>query len=171
MAEKKIISLYEVRYDCQAPKIALAPKEPQSFKTLKGGTTVQGYVMEVQPGLSALVTEDNLYAVPLTALSKKRDISIDGKPVELSPEEAARLTELPKSIQDKIDAITQTDMINKVITNAQKSSTGLVVGAVLGIAFGLFFKKNVTISAIVGAVSIGFLATKVKLPSLQTSTQ
>lgn len=171
MAEQKIISIYEVRYDTKAPKIALAPKEIQSFMLFKGGTTINGYPMELQPGLTAVITEDNQFALPITALTKKRDLSIDGKKVEMSPEEAAKLTTLPQSIQDKFDAITKTDLVNKVITTAQQSSTGIIVGAIGGIIFGLAFKKSVVISAIVGAIGVGFLASKITLPTIEKTIE
>lgn len=168
-AEQKIIAEYAVRYDVKAPKIALAPKEPQSFKTFAGGATVKGYLKAISPEVSAVITEDNQYAIPVKALTKKRDISIDGKLVEVSPAEAASLTKLPEGIQQKINAITESDMIGNVIKNAQRSSTALVVGAIAGIVFGLVFKKSVAISAAVGAITFGAIATQIKSP-VKTTT-
>lgn len=169
MASKRVISEYELRKNFNAPRINLGPNEPMSYKGYAAGSKVRGFIYEntdaqipLPPDLQMIITEDKMYAIPMTAINHIKDVSIDGKAVpETAAEKAAKgdLT-LPEEIRNKLNAIKSSDIIGNVIRNSKQSSNGLLLGAVAGAVTAMIMGKSVVGFAALGAIAGGYAGYK-----------
>ncbi len=160
------ISEYKVKEDARAPRVNLNKREFQTYKIYTAGNLIKGYVWEATAATATpiIITQDGLFAIPASKLDLVRDISVDGVEVKDAPaaspavSQGANKSPLPKEVSDKMAELKKASLVTNVVSKARNNSRGLFIGAALGLGVGVFAKKPLLPSILVGAIGGGFFA-------------
>ena len=151
MAENTpILEEFTVSQNFNAPRVNLKPGEYTSVKFYEKGKKFKGFLYENKPGVKPFVLEaTGMYALPMYVLDRVN------KPL---PKPAIGTTNtLPKELQDRLNQIKNTDIVDGVIKKAQAGSKGLLYGSVAGLAYAVFKKKSIIPCVLIGGFGAAFV--------------
>ncbi len=132
-------------------------------KVFKAGDIVKGYATTEASGIKLIVTVDNFLIpqsaidMPVEALPTKAGSATAQSAGNINQGAAKAPLKLPKELQDKLNALTSTDITKNIVGAARSSMNGLLFGAGLGLLFAVFKAKPFLPSILIGAVSGGLL--------------
>lgn len=128
------------------------------FKQFNASDSVSGYITNEATTNQDVVATDDGYLIPVTAINMPRMATAQATD---APQAQKTPADLPKELQDKLNAIKSTDIVGNIVKQSRTSVNGLMIGAGIGLLIAIFRRGNYIPSILLGALGGGYFGYKV----------
>ncbi len=149
---RMLISEYQVIKSFRSPSTKLSPEGKIGYAQFNEGDYVLGYIRPKQGSLplAPAIIVNEMFPIPLTHVQKIKDVDNC---------DVAPLPEPEKNMAEKISAGIKESIVGKTITQSSQATKYTLIGAAVGCAIAIVFKKNILAYAASGAIG-GYIVSK-----------
>ncbi len=165
------ISKYRLKKDYDSPNANARRSGTVTYKKYKAGQEVFGFVHSGNADGDGIIIVDEKQPIVASALEKIEDVSVNGVALKADAETSQTTinhSSLPSDFKKTLEDLKNQNVISSVVKKSRNSVNGMLIGGAIGFILGLYFKKSLFITTVIGITGGGLIGSKMNTAAKKT---